>query len=615
MVNQKVQAAISNTQKSDLIRWARKYDQRGLFKLYNYTAPYFWSMYSSTKMTLYDSDSPMYSLYGWLLSESEWNDIGKYVLNWSKKHLIPALYDEYSTYYKEKWGEHLAHMSTESLIGNISNYGINKGIWPDIHTKTFDNIINKYYEAYTWYDQPWNDVPKELLRVKKDKDYNVTYDELVMHNPAYGALRMGASSGYPHCTHQSPAFVINELPEILNRPGSKRIIVYHRRHGATIVIEHGFLRMKIKIRFVGGGSFWGKCRNLGLTKSFKDSAPRFTPYFKSWEEFFLKMLLPVYEKYDGTKVLIFTTDQAGFDMHHDSRVLARSFGLLTGQDSMPDHMKKALNEIYVNDYQDPALLLTAKHAIKLNRDLSISGSGPTPMIETKSNLGSHDTSLCIMKKIRPENYMDVYSYILENFCQIDDTIYFVDGGLDLHEFAKVMLKYFGFEMNPDKTETNEKGYCTMLQNNIGKLTIAPYNSISGPIVAFSYIVLGSLLRKIHRMRFKERGMSAEFGDVVWIRDEELITNWEHEFRKKKNVHDKVEELVRACESFLGSLGGLGPSGPLDIIDHMSDRFMIGKPYDRFGKYLIQFVKSKARPYVRSFGWTPEPVKTYLMNKY
>jgi hypothetical protein len=488
--------------------------------------------------------------------EVDWHGFKRELKAFYKTYLTEALYEEYMDYYRTKRDFHLSPFDPKIHVTQIFKYGYNDGLWNSRVLKVWTDEIDQMMKQFHWDSNNLYSIPRDIDN----------WDDLIMTAPMFGLIRHDATSGYPDFVPQSEKYVLENYGPAITRGPHGIVVAYHRRHGYSLKeSDLGHKELIEKDRFVGGVGFPSKVSGLPLTWSFKLTMPDWSAYYTDWNTLFSWIIDNLIENADG---FIFTTDQSGFDQRHNSFVLKQAFYHMLKD--APSDIRKATLNVMNADYNDPDIMLNAMYTLKLGRWLSVSGSPPTPLIETLVNSGNHKAIL---------DMMDVG--IRKRKIQIDDSIYFVDNAFDLEEFSKNMRKEIGFITNPTKTESmTYKKYITYLQVNAGEL----YHELPSFVNNFydkGIYILGYGPRRDHRLQFRER-MNA-YGDLIFA---------------YKDIDTPVDVDV---QRMIGSLSSYGPMMPEELwnihVKYLS-------PTEVFNK-AVAYAKSNWIAAVDEWGFSPE----------
>jgi hypothetical protein len=563
-LKQNIRQIINEIETSDQMKVLREYARTTSVTLSRIRMPKFISAYRSTRSNLHMDTKP--TLTEWA-GQVDWANFYSDMKLFYKTYTTPAIYENFMDYYRTVLPYHLSPFNPKIHVDMAMSYGINSGRWSDVILREWNANMDAFIKEIKWIKDDLYDIDSGIE----------DYEELCLASPMFSILRKTATSAYPDYKKQTIPYILDNYYNAIHSDPKGVVTSYHRRHGYKLVEDAGGIsRLQEKDRWVGGVEFVSKVHGLPITYSFRESQPEWTPYYKPWNLVF-KMILHKWHENVGN--FGFTSDQSKFDSLHNYTMLWETAKNL--MNSMPEHIKRHYYKVLQSDFNNPNIVMNAMWKIKLNRWISVSGSAPTPLQETLTNMACHKTGL------DRQNIHIIFSRT-----QIDDYLAFVDKKVDLEELAKFFWKEFGLIMNPDKTETTEKGYIIYLQNIVGKIWIEDLSTIGDWLYEDGIGVYAYAPRRDHRLKFKERIFQTH-GDVDFI-DEET----------GKSIDVDVSRM-------LGTISSYGPMMPVLQLRLIIKYLSKTNTWDRVVEYC------KGKPVVRlgEFGWDPRMIIIYIKDNY
>lgn len=564
-----IRTIYNNIEASNQMTAANALVRAGTLKLQRIKVPKIFKTYMSTRSNLMIQDKPEVTEWA---KDVNWKELTSNIRNWQKTNLKSNVYDEFYEYYERVRPHHLSPFNPFIHLQEIVKYGVNNGKWPVKETTIFGNKIREYLKQITW-------TKEDLLDVSKG---HTDYNELLLEQPMFGVLRNSATSAFPDYEKQTTDYVLRKYYDSIHSEPRGYITAYHRRHGFKKVTgDDGIDRIIEKDRFVGGVEFISKIHGLPLTWSFKQSRPEFTPYYKSWDVVFNDIL----KNYKTLgQVYGFTTDQSGFDQIHNSNLVKGTGEIIL--ETMPSNVASHFRQVLYKDYNNPKIIINPFYNLRLNRWMSVSGSPPTPLIETLNNLAAHEMALD-----------DQGIRITNMLCQIDDLLCFTDKIVDLEALSKYFNNVFGFKVNPDKTEDTVRGFIVYLQNLVGDVLNEDLPTVGGDNFIFEdgVGILPFMPRRDHRLQYRERIFQTH-GDIEFY---------------EMDDNDLKQPVDVDVSRMLGTLSSLSPFCPLEYMELVTYYL---KPTATFEK-LVEYAKGLPVIKLGEFGWTPYPYLKYIKENF
>lgn len=602
MKGQQFSAVKSEIDNSILLREAKLLAEHNKFNLYEEEQDYFFSAHNSMKNNLYLDRKDVLTEWS---PDVNWVQLNRELREWDKLNLTPNYLEDMNAYRKSCQRTNLNWLSLSPFnplnwINGWSKFGINHGTWDSEFLLKFQEILAILMKDFKWVEEnPWEVVTDTWhipYKIKlTDKEYSYIYDEMTMECEMWNILRKTSSSGFPHYKKQDVKYILAFYYEALHGEDSNDISGYFRKHGFKMVFDKfGDYEIVEKDRDIGGDNFVGKVKNMPVTKSFKISAPEWTPYFKPWNSVFLSKDEGLVKKCkDNWNKFIFTTDQSLFDSNHGSMMLKEQAQAI--YNSIPDnhyYKDKYLKQVD-RAYNNPKIWISAKHYIRLGRWMSVSGVVQTPLQESIGNYGMH---YVIIK-------FELNGEIIYILVQIDDLIAITENEIDLKEFAKILFEKTGFIVNPDKTETNKKGHIMYLQNGIGFILskdlplLLDLPEKYGATTSWEdgFGCLAHLTRRDHRGDKRERIFQTH-GDIDFYMYDETGS--------KKQPDVDVQRM-------LGNISSYGPMAPEERMQITINAYSNTQTFAR----MIEYCKSKYYVNLGEFGWDPRPYMMYFRDNY